>query len=83
MYPEATISRSFELKDFKTGAARMALEAQVPIIPMIVWGAHRRVDEGPSEALGRNKIPITVVVGTPMAPDRHRSSRPTRRCARR
>ena len=42
VYPEATISRSFELKDFKSGAARMAFEAQVPIIPLIVWGAHRR-----------------------------------------
>ena len=41
VYPEATISRSFELKEFKTGAARMALEAQVPIVPMIVWGAQR------------------------------------------
>ena len=41
VYPEATISRSFELKEFKTGAARMALEAQVPIIPLIVWGAQR------------------------------------------
>ena len=30
VYPEATISRSFELKEFKTGAARMALQAQVP-----------------------------------------------------
>lgn len=37
VYPEATISRSFELKDFKTGAARMSLEAQVPIVPLIVW----------------------------------------------
>ena len=27
VYPEATISRSFELKEFKSGAARMALEA--------------------------------------------------------
>ena len=27
LMPEATISRSFELKDFKTGAARMALDA--------------------------------------------------------
>src|SRR6516162_8810293 len=41
VYPEATISRSFELKEFKTGAARMAREADVPMIPMIVWGAHR------------------------------------------
>ena len=41
MHPEATISRSYELREFKTGAARMALEAQVPIVPLIVWGAHR------------------------------------------
>ena len=41
MHPEATISRSFELREFKTGAARMALDAQVPIVPVIVWGAHR------------------------------------------
>ena len=41
MHPEATISRSFELRQFKTGAARMALEAQVPIVPLIVWGAQR------------------------------------------
>ncbi|MDR3661995.1 MAG: lysophospholipid acyltransferase family protein, partial [Mycobacterium sp.] len=27
VYPEATISRSFEIKDFKSGAARMAIEA--------------------------------------------------------
>ena len=54
VYPEATISRSFELKEFKTGAARMALEAQVPIIPLIVWGAQRALDEGPPEqSLGR------------------------------
>ena len=30
IFPEATISRSFELKEFKTGAARMAAEAGVP-----------------------------------------------------
>ena len=37
MHPEATISRSFELREFKTGAARIALAAQVPIVPVIVW----------------------------------------------
>jgi 1-acyl-sn-glycerol-3-phosphate acyltransferase len=68
VYPEATISRSFELKEFKTGAARMAIEAQVPIIPMIVWGAHRRWTKDHPRKLGRAKIPITVVVGPPLAP---------------
>ena len=41
VYPEATISRSFEMKEFKSGAARMAIAADVPIVPHIVWGAQR------------------------------------------
>ena len=68
VYPEATISRSFELKDFKSGAARMAQEAQVPMIPLIVWGAHRIWTKDHPKSLGRNKIPITVAVGPPLAP---------------
>lgn len=68
VYPEATISRSFELKEFKTGAARMAIEAQVPIIPLIVWGAHRRWTKNHPRTLGRAKIPFTVIVGPPVPP---------------
>lgn len=68
VYPEATISRSFELKEFKSGAARMALEAEVPTIPFIVWGAHRIWTKDHPKALGRNKIPITVRVGEPLPP---------------
>jgi 1-acyl-sn-glycerol-3-phosphate acyltransferase len=66
MYPEATISRSFELKEFKTGAARMAQEAQVPIVPLIVWGAHRMWTKDHPRNMGRKKIPITVAAGTPI-----------------
>jgi len=68
VYPEATISRSFELKDFKTGVARMALEAGVPIVPLVVWGAHRVWTKDHQKRLGRNKIPITVRVGAPIMP---------------
>jgi 1-acyl-sn-glycerol-3-phosphate acyltransferase len=68
VYPEATISRSFELKEFKSGAARMALDAQVPIIPLIVWGAHRRWTKDRPRKLIRGKIPFTVVVGAPLSP---------------
>jgi 1-acyl-sn-glycerol-3-phosphate acyltransferase len=64
VYPEATISRSFELKEFKTGAARMAREAQVPIVPLIVWGAQRMWTKDHPRNLGRKKIPITVAVGS-------------------
>ncbi len=66
VYPEATISRSFELKEFKSGATRMAIEAGVPIVPVIVWGAHRIWTKGQPRHLGRNKVPITVAVGAPL-----------------
>jgi len=68
LHPEATISRSYELRQFKTGAARMALEAQVPIIPFIVWGAHRIWPKDHPKRVIRNKIPISVVVGEPLPP---------------
>jgi 1-acyl-sn-glycerol-3-phosphate acyltransferase len=70
VYPEATISRSFELKEFKTGAVRMAEEAQVPIVPVIVWGAQRVWTKDHPKALGRRRFPITVAVGAPIVPDR-------------
>jgi 1-acyl-sn-glycerol-3-phosphate acyltransferase len=68
VYPESTISRSFELKDFKTGAARMALEVGVPAVPLVVWGAHRIWTKDLPKRLGRNRFPITVAVGEPLPP---------------
>ncbi len=68
MHPEATISRSYELREFKTGAARMAVQAQVPIVPVIVWGAHRIWPKDHEKKLFRNRIPITVAAGRPLPP---------------
>lgn len=66
VYPEATISRSFELKEFKSGAVRMAVEAGVPIIPTVIWGAQRQWTKGGARNMGRSRIPITVRYGTPV-----------------
>lgn len=68
VYPEATISRSFELKRFKSGAARMALEANVPIVPVAIWGSQRIMTKGVPKALGRHRFPIHIAVGEPLAP---------------
>ncbi|ORX06667.1 lysophospholipid acyltransferase family protein [Mycolicibacillus trivialis] len=68
VYPEATISRSFEIKELKSGAARMAIAADVPIIPHIVWGAQRIWTKGHPRSLWRPKVPITVAVGEPIPP---------------
>ncbi|MGU3437341.1 lysophospholipid acyltransferase family protein [Actinomycetes bacterium M1A6_2h] len=69
VYPEATISRSFEIKEFKSGAARMAIEAQVPIIPTVIWGAQRVWTKGFPKRLGRTNTPISIAVGEPIPPN--------------
>lgn len=64
VFPEATISQSFELKGFKTGAARMAAEAGVPLLPLVIWGSQRVMTKGRPRDLRRG-TPIRIVVGEP------------------
>ncbi|WP_132992761.1 lysophospholipid acyltransferase family protein [Gordonia zhaorongruii] len=66
VYPEATLSRSFELKEFKSGAVRMAAESGAPVIPVIVWGAQRQWSKGTRRRLGRHRLPIHVEIGSPV-----------------
>ncbi|MGW3964157.1 lysophospholipid acyltransferase family protein [Amycolatopsis sp. NPDC005003] len=71
VFPEGTISRSFELRRFKSGAVRMAQEAGVPIVPVIVWGSQRVWTKDLPKRLGRSRTPIVVRAGAPitMPPD--------------
>jgi 1-acyl-sn-glycerol-3-phosphate acyltransferase len=66
VFPEATISRSFELKGFKSGAVRMAQSARVPVVPMIIWGSQRVWTKGYPKRLGRTNVPIMLSVGEPI-----------------
>ena len=70
VFPEATISESFQLKDFKTGAVRLAAEAGVPVIPMITFGGQRLWTKGHPRTMKRG-VTIALFVGEPMpvAPD--------------
>jgi 1-acyl-sn-glycerol-3-phosphate acyltransferase len=68
VFPEATISRSFQLKEFKTGAARMAVAADVPLIPMALWGGQRIFTKGRPRDLSRGKA-VTMAAGEPFRPD--------------
>ncbi|MGV9297746.1 MULTISPECIES: lysophospholipid acyltransferase family protein [Amycolatopsis] len=68
VFPEATISRSFTVKDIKTGAVRMAAEAGVPVIPMALWGTQRLWTKGRPKDLTHRHVPISVVIGEPMRP---------------
>lgn len=64
VFPEGTMSRSFELISFKSGAVRMAAMAQVPIIPMVVFGGQRILGYGHKD-FSRGKT-IAITVGQPI-----------------
>ncbi|MGY2084791.1 lysophospholipid acyltransferase family protein [Blastococcus sp. SYSU DS0539] len=65
VFPEATISTSFTVKDLKAGAARMAIDSGVPLIPAAVWGGHRVATKNHKVELRRG-VPVTVVLGEPI-----------------
>ncbi|MEO3978323.1 lysophospholipid acyltransferase family protein [Streptomyces sp. CAU 1734] len=66
VFPEATISQSFTLKSFKSGAARLAQEAGVPLIPVALWGTQRLWTKGRPRNFKRSHIPVTIRVGEPI-----------------
>jgi 1-acyl-sn-glycerol-3-phosphate acyltransferase len=66
VFPEATISESFTVKGLKSGSARLAHEAGVPLIPMVVWGPHRLWTKGRPKSLTKRHVPVIIKIGEPM-----------------
>ncbi len=67
VFPEATISRAWTLKPFKSGAAKLALAQRVPLIPVVTWGGHRLLTVDRRYSLRRH-VPVTVLLGEPIHP---------------
>jgi len=65
VFPESTISRSYVPRPLKSGAARLALEADVPLIPVVVWGGHRVWTTGRKPVLQR-RVPVSIWVDRPL-----------------
>ncbi|GAA1197752.1 1-acyl-sn-glycerol-3-phosphate acyltransferase [Kitasatospora gansuensis] len=66
VFPEATISRSFTLKKFKTGAARMAADSGAPLLPVILWGTQQLWTKGRPKTLTKRHVPVTIMIGKPI-----------------
>ena len=62
IFPEGTVSRSLEIKKLRTGAVRMAKEAGVPIVPVILIGSQRVLPKWGKKNLGRSHTPIDIDV---------------------
>ncbi|MFG1989189.1 lysophospholipid acyltransferase family protein [Actinoplanes sp. NPDC048988] len=63
VFPEATISESFTVKELKSGAVRLARTAKVPLVPMVVWGPQRLWTKGHKKELGKRHVPIIIKIG--------------------
>lgn len=68
IFPEATISRSFEIKGLKSGAVRIADSANVPLVPMVSWGGQRIWTKGRPKNLRRTNTPVFIRLGEPVDP---------------
>lgn len=63
IFPEGTRSRTGQLLPFKKGGFIMALEAQVPIVPVAVHGGRDAMKKGSAFV---QPVTVTVRIGTPI-----------------
>ncbi len=64
VFPEATMSRSLDIKEVKSGTIRMARIAKVPVLPMIIFGGHRLLSYGVKDfTRGRS---VVIMIGEPL-----------------
>lgn len=69
VFPETRVSASFTLLPFKRGAAKMASQASVPIVPCVIWGSHRLMTRTHKTQLLRSRhLPVTIIFGEPLHP---------------
>ncbi|SEN46097.1 1-acyl-sn-glycerol-3-phosphate acyltransferase [Cryobacterium sp. TMT1-3] len=70
VFPEGGVNASFTVRELKSGAVRMAQAANVPIIPVAVWGGHRLMTKNHRSRLReRMGVPVSIRFGEPIRAD--------------
>jgi 1-acyl-sn-glycerol-3-phosphate acyltransferase len=84
LFPEGTLTRDPDLWPMvaRTGAARMALESGVPVIPVAQWGAHRLLGRYSKWLKPIPRKKVTIVAGPPIDLDDLKGPHPTKRVLR-
>jgi 1-acyl-sn-glycerol-3-phosphate acyltransferase len=63
IFPEGTRSPDGRLQPFKTGGASLAIQAQVPVVPMVIKGTERILPKGTLRITGG---PAEIKIGKPI-----------------
>lgn len=66
VFPEAGISRAYDVRALMPGAVALAAETGAPLLPVAIWGPQRIATAGRPTDLTRGR-PVTVAVGEPLA----------------
>ncbi|MCJ7827247.1 MAG: 1-acyl-sn-glycerol-3-phosphate acyltransferase, partial [Demequinaceae bacterium] len=84
IFPEGTLTRDPDLWPMvaRTGAARMALEAGVPVIPVAQWGAHRLLGRYSKWLKPIPRKRVTIVAGPPIDLEDLKELPPTKKVLR-
>jgi 1-acyl-sn-glycerol-3-phosphate acyltransferase len=74
VFPEGTLTQDPDMWPMvaRTGAARMALEMNTPVVPVAQWGAHRLLSPHSKRLTPFPRKKITVVAGPPVDLDEFR-----------
>lgn len=65
IFLQGTRTRDGRILEPKLGAAMIAAKAQVPLVPVSLWGTHRILPRGTAFP---KPLPVTVRIGQPIAP---------------
>jgi 1-acyl-sn-glycerol-3-phosphate acyltransferase len=69
IFPESAVSTTTDLLPLKKGAAALATETQVPLVPVLVWGGQQLITKGiPPRWRRAHRAEIHIEFGTPMRP---------------
>ncbi len=71
VFPEGRRVRDWGDAPITKGAAWLALQANVPMVPVAIWGTQHAM---PLDQIRVRRAPIQVVVGCPLTPNRFRDS---------
>jgi 1-acyl-sn-glycerol-3-phosphate acyltransferase len=67
MFPEGTRSRDGRLQDFKPGAFQLAMDCQVPVLPIVLSGSGDALPKRGFVLQGRHRITVQVLDPVPVA----------------